>query len=44
MHTARRTRIVIMGAASLNFHNFNAVYRDDPAIKCDRVLAGPAAG
>ena len=27
----RRTRIVIMGAAGRDFHNFNVVYRDDPA-------------
>lgn len=27
----RRTRIVIMGAAGRDFHNFNMVYRDDPS-------------
>jgi len=26
----RRTRVVIMGAAGRDFHNFNLVYRDDP--------------
>jgi len=26
----KRTRIVIMGAAGRDFHNFNMVYRDDP--------------
>ncbi len=26
----QRTRVVIMGAAGRDFHNFNAVYRDDP--------------
>ncbi|WP_255575415.1 cyclic 2,3-diphosphoglycerate synthase [Caldovatus aquaticus] len=26
----RRTRVVIMGAAGRDFHNFNVVYRDDP--------------
>ncbi len=26
-----RTRVVIMGAAGRDFHNFNMVYRDDPA-------------
>lgn len=31
-HTAgRRRRIVIVGAAGRDFHNFNVVYRDDPA-------------
>ena len=29
LHT--RTRVVIMGAAGRDFHNFNMVYRDDPA-------------
>jgi predicted GTPase len=27
----RRSRIVIMGAAGRDFHNFNMVYRDDPS-------------
>ena len=31
MSSAYRTRIVIMGAAGRDFHNFNVVYRDDPA-------------
>lgn len=31
MSTEYRTRIVIMGAAGRDFHNFNVVYRDDPA-------------
>jgi hypothetical protein len=26
-----RTRVVILGAAGRDFHNFNVVYRDDPA-------------
>lgn len=30
------TRVVIMGAAGRDFHNFNMVYRDDP---CSRVIA-----
>jgi len=34
------TRIVIMGAAGRDFHNFNVVYRDDPA---SRVVAFTAA-
>jgi predicted GTPase len=25
-------RIVILGAAGRNFHNFNMVYRDDPGV------------
>ena len=29
----KRTRIVIMGAAGRDFHNFNTVYRDDPRIE-----------
>ncbi|MFN3594952.1 MAG: cyclic 2,3-diphosphoglycerate synthase [Thiobacillaceae bacterium] len=28
---AERTRVVILGAAGRDFHNFNTVYRDDPA-------------
>lgn len=31
--TERRQRVVIMGAAGRDFHNFNTVYRDDPAIE-----------
>jgi predicted GTPase len=34
------TRIVIMGAAGRDFHNFNMVYRDDPA---NRVIAFTAS-
>ena len=29
--TARRERILILGAAGRDFHDFNVVYRDDPA-------------
>ncbi len=29
--SANRTRVVILGAAGRDFHNFNVVYRDDPA-------------
>ncbi|MDX1779743.1 MAG: cyclic 2,3-diphosphoglycerate synthase [Thalassovita sp.] len=29
----QRTRVLIMGAAGRDFHNFNAVYRDDPQIE-----------
>jgi len=28
-----RTRVVIMGAAGRDFHDFNVVYRDDPAFE-----------
>ena len=31
MNSSYRTRVVIMGAAGRDFHNFNVVYRDDPA-------------
>jgi predicted GTPase len=34
------TRVVIMGAAGRDFHNFNMVYRDDP---CSRVIAFTAS-
>jgi predicted GTPase len=37
---APRRRIVIVGAAGRDFHNFNVVYRDDPAV---RVVAFTAA-
>ena len=30
---AARQRIVIMGAAGRDFHNFNVVFRDDPAVE-----------
>ncbi len=30
-HQVKATRIVIMGAAGRDFHNFNTVYRDNPA-------------
>jgi len=38
--TQQPTRIVIMGAAGRDFHNFNVVYRDNPAY---RVVAFTAA-
>ena len=28
-----RTRVVIMGAAGRDFHDFNVVYRDDPGVE-----------
>lgn len=30
---SRRKRIIIMGAAGRDFHNFNVLYRDDPSIE-----------
>ena len=30
---AEPTRILILGAAGRDFHNFNRVYRDDPAVE-----------
>jgi predicted GTPase len=36
----RRMRVVILGAAGREFHNFNVVYRDDPAVE---VIAFTAA-
>ena len=35
-----RRRVVIMGAGGRDFHNFNTVYRDDPA---SEVIAFTAA-
>ncbi len=40
MAEGKTKRIVIMGAAGREFHNFNVVYRDDPEVK---VLAFTAA-
>ena len=37
---APRRRVLILGAAGRDFHNFNVVYRDDPAV---RVVAFTAA-
>ena len=31
LESDRPTRVVIMGAAGRDFHNFNVVYRDNPA-------------
>jgi predicted GTPase len=44
MNTAYRARILIMGVAGRDFHNFSVVYRDDPAFELDRFLAARAAG
>ena len=29
----RQKRVVIMGAAGRDFHNFNVVFRDDPQVR-----------
>ena len=31
--TSHRRRVIIVGAAGRDFHNFNMVYRDDPAVQ-----------
>ncbi|NQU70970.1 MAG: GTPase [Rhodospirillales bacterium] len=31
--TTPRTRLIILGAAGRDFHNFNMLYRDDPAVE-----------
>jgi predicted GTPase len=38
------TRIVIMGAAGRDFHNFNQVYRDDPNVKVIAFTAAQISG
>ena len=44
MNAAYRTRIVIMGAAGRDFHNFNVVYRDDPAFEVAAFTAAQIPG
>ena len=44
MSAARRTRVVIMGAAGRDFHNFNVVYRDDPAFEVVAFTAAQIPG
>ena len=44
MNTDYRTRIVIMGAAGRDFHNFNVVYRDDPAFEVVAFTAAQIPG
>lgn len=41
---AERTRIVILGAAGRDFHNFNTVYRDDPATEVVAFTAAQITG
>ena len=33
MQNGSRTRVIIMGAAGRDFHNFNIVFRNDPLIR-----------
>jgi len=44
MTTTYRTRVVIMGAAGRDFHNFNVVYRDDPAFEVVAFTAAQIPG
>ena len=44
MNSAYRTRVVIMGAAGRDFHNFNVVYRDDPAFEVVAFTAAQIPG
>jgi len=39
-----RTRVVILGAAGRDFHDFNVVYRDDPAVEVVAFTAAQIAG
>lgn len=43
-NTQRRTRVVIMGAAGRDFHNFNMVYRDNPAYEVIAFTAAQISG
>jgi len=40
----RRTRTLILGAAGRDFHNFNVVYRDDPAVEVVAFTAAQIEG
>ena len=40
----RRTRVVILGAAGRDFHNFNVVYRDDPSMEVVAFTAAQIPG
>lgn len=42
--TAARRRVVILGAAGRDFHNFNVVYRDDPATEIIAFTAAQIPG
>ena len=38
------TRVIIMGAAGRDFHNFNVAYRDDPAFEVVAFTAAQITG
>ena len=40
----RRRRVVILGAAGRDFHDFNVVYRDDPAVEVVAFTAAQIPG
>ena len=40
----RRERVVILGAAGRDFHNFNVVYRDDPSVEIVSFTAAQIEG
>lgn len=42
--SSRRRRIIIVGAAGRDFHNFNMVYRDDPAVEVVAFTAAQIPG
>jgi len=42
--TTRRKRVLILGAAGRDFHNFNCVYRDDPATEVVAFTAAQIPG
>ena len=42
--TARQTRILIMGAAGRDFHDFNMLYRDDPTVEVVAFTAAQIPG
>jgi predicted GTPase len=41
---SRRRRVVIVGAAGRDFHNFNVVYRDDPGVEVVAFTAAQISG
>ena len=43
-YPSTRSRIVIMGAAGRDFHNFNLVYRDDPTVEVVAFTAAQISG
>ena len=44
MNSTYRRRIVVMGAAGRDFHNFNVVYRDEPAYEVVAFTAAQIPG